>query len=79
MENSQDIRYSSKDISTLVDTYQNNPSHEIRQRSHTILLHNKGYSLTTISRVLGREIFEINVLIKAFSYFGIDTDRKSVV
>ncbi|MEZ4884610.1 MAG: hypothetical protein R3E32_07795 [Chitinophagales bacterium] len=54
--------------SSLMDNYVNGTSHELRQRSHCIILRNKSFSINDIALILEKNTLEIVLYIKGWNY-----------
>ncbi|QBC44488.1 helix-turn-helix domain-containing protein [Iodobacter fluviatilis] len=55
----------------LEDAYKNNHQHRLRQRSHSVLLNSKGYSISQLIEIFGGGRDVTNTWLNAWSQFGI--------
>lgn len=48
------------------------PNHAVRQKAHLLLLSNRGFSPTQLSRIFVAELYSVRLIIEGWHYFGED-------
>lgn len=68
----QQINLSKEEFDKLFEFYKNHDEHYVRQRAHILLLRDKRFEVSDISRALSLEENYVALYIKAWFYFGVE-------
>lgn len=68
--NKSSIKLNKEEVLFFKRLYQNDPSFDIRQRAHAVLLHADNYALKSISKILDLDDTDVSTIVNGWKHFG---------